>query len=523
MQSPFQSILHTNAVPSDTECQRIRDLLVGPRQRAADLTKEIEEMQIVLDRLERRREELDRFIDAHLSLVSPARRLPEDVIRAIFTACMPSAHNAVMSPTQSPLLLCQICSDWRYIALSTPELWASLHIVVPTSSRINDVASAITTWLSRSGVLPLSISLFVSKRCQFRLVEDFKSDSAPLLASIDAFSLRWKHIILPAFPEVDIHAHPSSEDLPMLHTLTVGSSLFYRWPASLKYLPITASNLRSLSISSGFNLPNLPLPWFQLTHLRISNEEHASDVQLHFPTCDALVVLRRCPALETCELHVGDHENWHPTFAPVTLPHLWHFDISSRSFSTAAEDFFMKLLLPNLRSFRYSSLTGPQPSQLFIPSLEYMSLKINELQSIHLLEALRHMALLIELEVFFEPKLPGSSDRDADFLGHFKPGPEDVLCPNLQCLQLFEFSAVSDHALLRFIQARAGPAQRAFVPLTYVSVQLDREMEWDILPSLQSLIDANELEVWLDYRCSDPPEPYSPWEGIEVDNDDMCV
>ncbi|KAJ7138312.1 hypothetical protein C8R44DRAFT_342456 [Mycena epipterygia] len=514
MQSPFQSILHTNAVPSDTECQRIRDLLVGPRQQAADLTKEIEEMRIVLDGLERRREELDRFIDAHLSLVSPARRLPEDVIRAIFTACMSSAHNAVMSPTQSPLLLCQICSNWRHIALSAPELWASLHIVVPISSRINDLASVVTAWLSRSGVLPLSISLVLSKRCQLHTIDQFRSDCAPLLASLTAFSLRWKHIILPALLEIDILPHPP--DLPMLHTLTVGSSLLAL--SSSIYLPVTASNLRSLSISSGFNLPNLHLPWLQLTHLRISNE----NMRLHFPTRDALAVLRGCPALQTCELHVGfpDSES-DPNSPPVSLPHLWHFDISSRSFDTAARDLFAELLLPNLRSLRYSAPTGPQPSQLFIPLLEYMSLKVYDLYSVGLLEVLRHIPLLTELELS-EPSLPDSS-VDADFLDHFKPGPEDVLCPNLCRLKLFNFSAVSDDALLRFIQERTGPTQGAFAPLTYVSVQLDREMEWDIRPSLQPLLAANELELWLDYCCPDPPEPYSPWEGIDLDDDDRFV
>ncbi|KAJ7158027.1 hypothetical protein C8R43DRAFT_854891, partial [Mycena crocata] len=127
MDSPYLSILHTNAVPTDNECKEIRNLLQGPSKQAADLTEEISRVQTLLDGLTRRRDELTTFIDAHLALLSPARRLPEDIIRAIFIACLPSTHNAVVSPAASPLLLCQICSAWRDLALSTPQLWASLH------------------------------------------------------------------------------------------------------------------------------------------------------------------------------------------------------------------------------------------------------------------------------------------------------------------------------------------------------------------------------------------------------------
>ncbi|KAJ6537861.1 hypothetical protein B0H19DRAFT_913905, partial [Mycena capillaripes] len=120
MQSPFQSILRTNVTPSDDDCGKIRSLIAGSRKQVVNLTKEIEEVEKLLEDLKRKRDELREYIDAHLILVSPMRSLPEDVIRAIFIACMPSTRNAVMSPTDAPLLLMRICSAWRYMALSTP-------------------------------------------------------------------------------------------------------------------------------------------------------------------------------------------------------------------------------------------------------------------------------------------------------------------------------------------------------------------------------------------------------------------
>ncbi|KAJ6605967.1 hypothetical protein B0H10DRAFT_1749327, partial [Mycena sp. CBHHK59/15] len=126
MDSPFKDILHTNAVPSDADCQRIGALLVGPRKEAEELTQEIGRIQAMLNDLAQKRDRLANFIDAHLALVSGARRLPDDVVQEIFEATIPPMH-AVMRGTESPLLLCQICRPWRRIALSTPRLWASLH------------------------------------------------------------------------------------------------------------------------------------------------------------------------------------------------------------------------------------------------------------------------------------------------------------------------------------------------------------------------------------------------------------
>ncbi|KAJ7214717.1 hypothetical protein B0H12DRAFT_971980, partial [Mycena haematopus] len=123
MDSPFQDILHTNAVPTDAECDRIRDFLQGPRKELVDLSNKITQLQSLLHEATHRRDELQESISAHLALLSPFRRLPDDIIREIFIATHPSTRNPSFSSDEPPLVLCRTCKSWRNIALTTPRLW----------------------------------------------------------------------------------------------------------------------------------------------------------------------------------------------------------------------------------------------------------------------------------------------------------------------------------------------------------------------------------------------------------------
>lgn len=90
MHSPFASYLNTNFVPSDEEAQRIR----------ADLTSHLEELERIDERireLSAQRDKIETYIDAHRALISYPRRLPVDIVREIFVACLPADRNAVMS------------------------------------------------------------------------------------------------------------------------------------------------------------------------------------------------------------------------------------------------------------------------------------------------------------------------------------------------------------------------------------------------------------------------------------------
>ncbi|PPQ82288.1 hypothetical protein CVT25_008438 [Psilocybe cyanescens] len=67
--------------------------------------------------------------------------MPRDVLIEIFLECLPIDPLKHQQPdtTVAPMLLCQICSYWRYVALSAPQLWESLYHVSKNGIRNKDI------------------------------------------------------------------------------------------------------------------------------------------------------------------------------------------------------------------------------------------------------------------------------------------------------------------------------------------------------------------------------------------------
>ncbi|KAJ6556844.1 hypothetical protein DFH09DRAFT_890059, partial [Mycena vulgaris] len=53
----------------------------------------------------------------------PVLSLPPEITSKIFVMSLPPDRWTEPSPHPAPLLLAQICREWRSISLDTPELW----------------------------------------------------------------------------------------------------------------------------------------------------------------------------------------------------------------------------------------------------------------------------------------------------------------------------------------------------------------------------------------------------------------
>jgi hypothetical protein len=57
-------------------------------------------MEVIVCQLKAKHSSLKTAIDAHQALISPVRRAPDDVLREIFLACLPTEHNTLMDPSE---------------------------------------------------------------------------------------------------------------------------------------------------------------------------------------------------------------------------------------------------------------------------------------------------------------------------------------------------------------------------------------------------------------------------------------
>ncbi|KAJ7253533.1 hypothetical protein C8J57DRAFT_1473852 [Mycena rebaudengoi] len=529
MNSPFNDILYTNVVPSDAQCKSILDIIEHPRKEAAALTDEIARLQARLDELTQKRDDLNESIDAHLALVSPARRLPEDVVRAIFEACLPTSRNAIVSGDECPLLLCQICRVWRSLALSTPPIWTSLHVVVPPQSKLRDLAEMLSLWLSRSGVLPLSISLVFSR------VSEVGVDASPLLSALLAHVRRWKHVRLSISNRrffADITSL-SAEDAPYLQSVAFHSERDFSsgqelpWHTDLyKCKILNSRSLRSFSVTASAHpqFRKMPdLPWANLCSLALNYEpdDYYDDIDID----STLHLLAQCPLLERCALTLSIRRQMpddHVPLAPFSLARLTHLSVTDHVDHSAL--LFEALILPNLRSLQYEGrFYGSHPFATAhlaptLAKLESLSLDVPTLTVDTLLHLLADMPALLELRITGEPEIPypvSTNDDEEKNERFFRRLASSAVCPRLSSLVFRQFPSDAAEGLLYFIKTRAKTGLEGSARLMRVSANFSGPATHNIMPLLQDEISAG-LSVTLKYETPSAMR-YFPWEGTERD------
>ncbi|KAJ6542070.1 hypothetical protein DFH09DRAFT_1368264, partial [Mycena vulgaris] len=114
------------------------------------LSADIIRQKEVLKQLESSKSAAQRQLNA---ILDPVARLPLEISSEIFIQCLsarPGPH-----ASDPPLLFLNICNMWTEIALSTPALWAAIHVDNP----VVDLGKLLDSRFKRAGSRALSISL----------------------------------------------------------------------------------------------------------------------------------------------------------------------------------------------------------------------------------------------------------------------------------------------------------------------------------------------------------------------------
>ncbi|KAJ7255756.1 hypothetical protein C8J57DRAFT_1721742 [Mycena rebaudengoi] len=252
------------------------------------------------------------------SIVYPILTLPTETTVEIFRRTLPPSLSP--SALEAPLLLGQICRQWREIALNALDLWNSLTF------SDNRSIPLLEMWLSRSGNSPLNYSI--------ACIDPVTAEA--LIDTSLQHSRRWEDVTLrvPFTP----FSRLGTRTFPMLRRIAVqvhqdiGDGTPDAPPAAV--VIADAPLLRAVQIAS--TDINFDLPWSQLTSLVIVPNINVRE---------CMVLLVKCAAL--VELTVGTHDA-NGSFAR-THPHIILNSLESLSVNLGPSSVLPFLTLPRLR------------------------------------------------------------------------------------------------------------------------------------------------------------------------------
>ncbi|KAJ6556428.1 hypothetical protein B0H19DRAFT_142273 [Mycena capillaripes] len=367
------------------------------------------------------RENVGRKLSSLWVDVAPHEKLPAELLAEIFVHCTTTIVTLPPKKDQPLLVLTQICSMWRAVALHVPELWASIAVTFTEEQnnvqRITDISQQ---WLSRAGdTYPLSITgactgVYVATTCENPdLVAPFVS-----MVISHAHHLRISALVFPfpaLLPLFDLPrgAFPCLEAVA-LHPLMLQSDMIssesghapWHWPSTavafesapllreVTFTPNAQFKLAELEIGSenvvdqtlqeevgagdSFFAPSFSLPWSQLTIM--SFQFTALTVG------EWCGVLTQCPKLLRFEVAIkpspssGDERD-SPPQARIQLDCLVFLSISA--FSGGGDELIERLVAPNLdlltlmgSQFTVTAVTDFQTRSAFVLAKLIMAIAI---------------------------------------------------------------------------------------------------------------------------------------------------
>ncbi|KAJ7069150.1 hypothetical protein C8F01DRAFT_509286 [Mycena amicta] len=549
--SPFADILHTNTVPSDKECEAIRALLTQPRYDAEKLDKEVEKLQELLSATLQMRDDLRLAIGAHEALISPMRRAPDDVLRTIFIHSLPNDRNIALSGVEGPLLLGQICRRWRDIALMTPRLWATMHVVLPDDlSKLQILKEMVISRFEQSGAVPLGISLQFSRARMFRTSwgrhhAPYPLSASELLPVLLAVSSRWRSIQLIFSRPEDLRslADLTVDDVPHLQHMELSYDPFASWDSNnsnvqgIQLRLLQTSSLRSFSFFGSYALLPANLPWANLRYLKLATASSQFPANISFP----FRFLEQCRMLTILDISLSGFSVSFSEPAggsgPIQLPHLTELALAmdlratTESENSTDPQLFDLLQTPALRYLGLTCIYGASVTTLFrpIPFLQSFMMSLDQLLTTQLASILDALPLVEELTFVGEPFLHFPSDledsfmrtrSDGGFLETLIPTHTTQRCPALRRLKLSRVFAMQDSLIVMFLKSRTGDGavRNAVARLTHFTCDADRKKQLEIADELVAEM-RDGLELCLSYHPPESIPVYSPLEGTELEND----
>ncbi|KAJ7604695.1 hypothetical protein DFH06DRAFT_1253834, partial [Mycena polygramma] len=318
--NPTSASLHylftRNDAPLDSEMSSIRQLVSDGAHTLGVLDGQIRELENLLAQVVRKREEVVEQVRQYQAIISPVRRIPQELICEVFGWVALSDNDAeedAKELTAPPWYLGQICRAWRASALSCPPLWTSLTI--PRSPPSPRDRLSIETQILRSAHASLKVHWAASTNGDI--------PDPLVLELILAQCHRWKTLSLNLRGKrVELNwLRPLDGRLLSLKRLVVLNLPSECVMPNIFALAPSLYRVVLIDWDYGHSSPDIALPWGQITHYRGA-----------YTTREQLAILRAAPKLVECALSCESLLFNPAPGAPATLPHLrrlWMYDLHS--------------------------------------------------------------------------------------------------------------------------------------------------------------------------------------------------
>ncbi|KAJ7496826.1 hypothetical protein FB451DRAFT_204514 [Mycena latifolia] len=387
--------------------------------------------------------------------IPPILSLPPEITQRIFREALPIGPPTFGPPRllsqQAPLLVTQICRQWRDIGLHTPELWQSLSID-PSIVSVNRALVAL--WMSRANNRPRDITFNTQD----------PDVAADLLEESMAYCDKWRDVklVLPidSFPALASHHGP----FPILRSLSLSLNDEV-WEGDQRITILGAPLLREVTLAD-FPFLTVDIAWGQLTTLKMT----ASVVSA------GLSVLRRASSLVNLHFALIDPRRAPLAVPPFVLPSLTHLKTSGKSILPALTVPSLEQLdIRGLGSFgEMESLTDPLRALLERSAcpLKRLLFRVPDITADEFRSLLQAIASVEDLTLTFQ--FPTGLDELVTVLQS-----RDVL-PRLTALRITDASRTGQNpmmlfALLETLNARRDTVEgQANLELFTISIQNPR-------------------------------------------------
>jgi len=125
-------------------------------------------------------------------------KLPPELVSQVFTFCLPMTDLEQLP--EAALSLGTFCREWCHLAWSSPRLWTTVSIVIPSLHYVQRLQTTlpklVDEWLQRSHSLKLMINFFVDKPREGENYDRVRYLASVLLDTLKLHSEWWESLDL---------------------------------------------------------------------------------------------------------------------------------------------------------------------------------------------------------------------------------------------------------------------------------------------------------------------------------------